>query len=66
MIEWYIYFIIVILQLLSAFFNGMNIGLMGLDPRYLELMREGPFETAEDEVNAKYAKRIIPLRKKGN
>ena len=63
---WYIYFLIVILQILSALFNAMNIGLMGLDPRYLELMKQGPFESKSDEKNAIYAKKIYPLRKKGN
>ncbi|CDW87629.1 metal transporter cnnm2 [Stylonychia lemnae] len=65
-IPWYIYLIIVILQFLSAMFNGLNIGLMGLDTRYLELMTQGPFETKEDEKNAVYAKKIFPLRRRGN
>ncbi|CDW77164.1 ancient conserved domain protein 2 [Stylonychia lemnae] len=65
-IPWYIYLIIIILQLLSAMFNALNIGLMGQDTRYLELMTQGPFESKDDEKNAVYAKRIYPLRRKGN
>ncbi|CDW71668.1 ancient conserved domain protein 2 [Stylonychia lemnae] len=65
-IPWYIYLIIIILQLLSAMFNALNIGLMGLDPRYLELMTQGPFESKDDEQNAQYAKKIYTLRRKGN
>jgi metal transporter CNNM len=26
----------------------------------------GPFETKEDEINASYARKILPLRKRGN
>jgi hypothetical protein len=40
----------------------MNIGLMGMDVKYLELMTEGPFETKEEEKEAYYAKKILPLR----
>ena len=36
--EWLIYLIIVLLALLSALFNALNIGLLGLDTRYLELI----------------------------
>ena len=47
-------------------FSGLNLGIIGLDPGYLELLTMGPFETKEDERDATYAKRILPLRKRGN
>jgi metal transporter CNNM len=39
---------------------------MSLDPKYLELMTMGPFDTKEDEKQSVYARKILPLRKKGN
>ena len=54
------------LSLLSAVFSGLNLGIVGLDPGYLQLLTMGPFETKEDEINAAYAQRILPLRKRGN
>ena len=62
---WY-YPIIVFLALTSAIFNMLNIGLMGLDPRHLELQMQGPFETKRDERDGRHAGKIIHLRKKGN
>ena len=64
--EWWRFVIIVGLSLLAAIFSGLNLGIIGLDPGYLELLTMGPFETKEDEINAKYAKIILPLRKRGN
>lgn len=61
-IEWYIYLAIILLSILSAISNGMNIGLMGMDVKYMELMTKGPFETAKDEKEAKLAKALLPLR----
>lgn len=39
---------------------------MGLDVKNLELISKGPFNTPEEEKEAKYALRILPLRKRGN
>lgn len=64
--EWWRFVIIVILSFLSAVFSGLNLGIVGLDPGYLEILTLGPFETKEDERDAIYAKRILPLRKRGN
>lgn len=64
--EWWRFLIIVVLSLLSAVFSGLNLGIVGLDPGYLEILTIGPFETKEDERDAIYAKRILPLRKRGN
>jgi hypothetical protein len=43
-----------------------NIGLMGLDPRYLELIQDGPYTNKEEEYEGMLAKKILVLRKKGN
>jgi metal transporter CNNM len=64
--EWWRFALIVLLSFLSAVFSGMNLGIVGLDPGYLELLTMGPFETKLDERNAVYAQRILPLRKRGN
>ena len=45
----------------SAMFSGLTLGLMGLDLTGIEIVMEG-----DDPVNAAYAKRIHPLRKRGN
>lgn len=65
-VEWWRILIIVGLSLLTGLFSGLNLGIISLDPNYLELLTMGPFETKEDERDAAYAKKIIPLRKRGN
>ena len=66
MIEWWRLLIIILLILLSGLFSGLTLGLLGLDTKNLELLTMGPFENAEAEKQAEYAKRILPVRKKGN
>ena len=39
----------IVLIVLSGTFSGLNLGYLGLDPKYLELLTIGPFETKEDE-----------------
>lgn len=46
---------------MSAMFSGLTLGLMGLDLTGLEIVMDG-----DDAKNAAYAKRIFPLRKRGN
>ena len=53
--EWWRFVLIVGLSLLSAVFSGLNLGIVGLDPGYLQLLMMGPFETKEYERNAVYA-----------
>lgn len=53
--------LIVLLILFSAFFSGLTLGLMGLDKTGLEIVMEG-----DDPINAEYAKKIYPIRKRGN
>jgi metal transporter CNNM len=65
-LAWYGYILVILLVLLSAFCNGNNIGTMGMDEAYLELLTKGPFESVKDEREAYLASRVLPLRKKGN
>ena len=39
---------------------------MGLDVKEMEMMIKGPFETKEEEIMARHAKRLLPLRRRGN
>lgn len=47
-------------------FSGLNLGLLGLDVKNLELITKGPFSNENEERDAKYAAAILPLRRKGN
>ena len=60
------YFAIVFLAMLSGTFSGLNLGLLGLDVKNLELLMQGPFNNEDEETDAKYATAIMPLRKRGN
>jgi metal transporter CNNM len=51
---------------MSGMFSGLNLGLLGLDVKNLELLTKGPFANADQERDAEYAKKILPLRKMGN
>jgi hypothetical protein len=52
---------IILLISFSALFSGLTLGLMGLDKTGLEIVMD-----SDDETNAKYARRIYPIRKQGN
>ena len=52
---WWRFVVIVALSLMSAVFSGLNLGIMSLDTEYLELLSMGPFESPEDEREARYA-----------
>ena len=51
---------------MSGMFSGLNLGLLGLDVKQLELLTKGPFENDEEEKDAEYAKKILPIRRRGN
>lgn len=53
--------LIIILICFSALFSGLTLGLLGLDKTGLEIVMDG-----DDVKNAEYARRIYPLRKRGN
>lgn len=63
---WVSIVILVVLMVLSALYAGLNLALMSLDTQHLELLTMGPFKTKEEERDCIYAKRILPLRKRGN
>ena len=65
-VEWWEWLVIFILLCLSGSFSGLNLGVLGLDVKDLELMTEGPYETKEDEKEGRLARKLIPLRKRGN
>ena len=54
------------LALLSGTFSGLNLGLLGLDVKNLELLTKGPFNSEQEERDARYAQAILPLRRRGN
>ena len=51
---------------MSGLFAGLNLGLLSLDLTYLQIISKGPFMTFEDEKNAFYALKLLPLRQKGH
>ncbi|GKY95998.1 hypothetical protein MPSEU_000560300 [Mayamaea pseudoterrestris] len=53
--------LIILLLVITAAFAGLTLGLIGLDKTGLEIIMAG-----DDAVNAARAKRIFPLRKRGN
>jgi len=48
------------LLVMSGLFSGLTLGLLGLDPLSLQIVANG------DTGNAVYARKIIPIREKGN
>ena len=65
-VEWWRWLLIVGLICLSGCFSGLNLGVLGLDTKDLELMMEGPYESKEDEKEGAHARKLLPLRKRGN
>ena len=55
------YILMAILVTLSALFSGLTLGLMSLDLTGLQIVIDGG-----DEKNARFARRIYPVRKNGN
>eukprot|EP00127_Corallochytrium_limacisporum_P001577 Clim_evm30s66 gene=Clim_evmTU30s66 len=52
---------IIVLMILSGLFSGLNLGLMSLDPRALQIVTK-----TGEASERKYANAILPLRKRGN
>ncbi len=54
--------VLVVLNLLSGLFSGLNLGLMSLTVEDLNIV----IRSSPDAKQVKYAKRILPLRRRGN
>ena len=65
-VEWWRWLLILGLILLSGCFSGLNLGVLGLDVKDLEMMSDGPYESKEDENQGKHARKLLPLRRRGN
>jgi len=52
--------------MLSGTFSGLNLGLLGLDVKNLELLTKGPFNNEMEERDSRYALKILPVRRNGN
>lgn len=63
--SWQNLLLVILMILLSAYCNGTNIGVMGLDVQQLELMSKGPYETEDEAKEGEMAKKLLPLRSKG-
>ena len=50
---WWRILLVVFFQICSGYFNGLNIGLMSMDVKYLEIQATGPFESKAEEEEAK-------------
>ena len=61
--EWWKWAAIVILIILSGCYSGLNLGVLGLDLKELEMMSKGPYESKEDEKDGRLAQKLMPLRK---
>jgi uncharacterized membrane protein len=53
--EWWKWVAIVVLITLSGCYSGLNLGVLGLDIKELEMMTAGPYETTQDEHEGKLA-----------
>lgn len=58
--------LIVCLATMSGLFSGLNLGLLGLDVKNLELLCRPPFTNEQEALDARYAAKILPLRRRGN
>ena len=65
-VEWWRWLVILGLIMLSGCFSGLNLGVLGIDTKDLELLTEGPYESKEDEKEGVHARRLLPLRRRGN
>ena len=64
--KWWVYLLLIVLLMHSAYFSGNNIGVLAMDLRYLELLTKGPFESKKEEREAKMVEKVLPLKKRGH
>lgn len=55
-----------VLGALSGTFSGLNLGLLGLEVKNLELLTKGPFGNDQEKIDAERAQKILPIRRRGN
>jgi metal transporter CNNM len=60
------YIVIVFLAVMSGMFSGLNLGLLGLEVKDLELITKTDTTNEDELLEAKYAEAILPLRRRGN
>jgi metal transporter CNNM len=65
-VEWWRWLIIFFLVVLSGCYSGLNLGVLGLDVKDMEMMVKGPHETEAEEKDARLASKLLPLRRRGN
>jgi metal transporter CNNM len=65
-VSWQQYVFLTILAIMSGMFSGLNLGLLGLDVKNLELLTRGPFNDEDEAKTAEYANKILPIRRRGN
>lgn len=58
--------LIVTLVILSGLASGLTLGLLGLDNAHLQVLIEQDTPDEESRRQAHYARKIAPLRRKGN
>lgn len=58
----YAFIVLLVLNMLSGTFSGLNLGLMSLTVEDLSIIIQG----SKNEKEVKWAKKILPLRKRGN
>ena len=65
-VEWWRWVLITTLIALSGCFSGLNLGVLGLEVSDLEIMAEEPFADPDEKARGMLARKLLPIRKRGN
>ena len=65
-VEWWRWILIVSLIALSGCFSGLNLGVLGLEVSDLEIIAEEPFADPEEKARGMLARKLLPIRRRGN